>query len=61
MAATPGAVGTCVANILESMGRPSAPGTVEESSVADPGAVIPGRRVRAQVCVCTLMCVYKYD
>jgi hypothetical protein len=35
--------------------------TIEESFVAEPGAVVPGRHVRAQVCVCTLMCVYKYD
>jgi len=49
MAATPGAVGTCVANILESMSRPPAPGTIDESEVTDPSAIIPGRRVRAQL------------
>eukprot|EP00983_Pelagomonas_calceolata_P119191 1160578-Pelagomonas_calceolata.AAC.2 len=33
---------------LESMSRPPAPGTIDESEVTDPSAIIPGRRVRAQ-------------
>jgi len=31
------------------MSRPAAPGTIPETAVSDPGAIIPGRRVRAEV------------